>query len=111
MTDLLELVLAAHGGLEEWRKVKRIDARLTLGGYLFEIKQHPDGLRTALVQIDTQQPRTLIAPFPNRGMRGIFEQGKVFIQTDAGALASELESPRNAYEGHQRATPWNDLQY
>lgn len=111
MTELLDLALEAHGGLERWRKVKRITVRLTLAGYLFEIKQHPDGLRTALVQVDAQRPRTLITPFPTRGSRGLYEDGKVRIQTDAGSLVSELETPRTAYEGHQRATPWNDLQF
>lgn len=73
MTDLLELALEAHGGLENWKGVTRVDFRLTLGGHLFEIKQHPDGLRTALVKVDARRPRTLIVPFP--------EQGKVFLRS------------------------------
>jgi hypothetical protein len=108
---LLEFVLDSHGGLANWRRVKGVDLRLTLGGYLFEIKRHPDGLRTALVKIDARSPRTLIAPFPEKGNRGIYEGGKVRIQTDAGAVLEELTEPRSAYEGHERKTPWNDLQY
>jgi hypothetical protein len=111
MTDLLEMALAAHGGLENWKRVVGVDLRLTLGGYLFEIKQHPDGLRTALVKIDVRQPSTLIAPFPEKGKRGIYRGGEVWIQTDAGAVIEELPQPRLAYEGHERRTPWNDLQY
>jgi hypothetical protein len=84
---------------------------LTLGGYLFEIKQHPDGLRTALVKVDARRPRTLIVPFPEQGKRGIYQEGKVWVQTDAGAMVEELPAPRTAYEGHERHTPWNDLQY
>src|SRR5580693_7694123 len=38
-------------------------------------------------------------------------EGKVWVQTDAGALVEELPAPRAAYEGHERHTPWNDLQY
>jgi hypothetical protein len=38
--------------------VEGVELRLTLGGYLFEIKQHPDGLRTALVKVDAQRPMT-----------------------------------------------------
>ena len=83
----------------------------TLGGYLFEIKQHPNGLRTALVKVDARRPRTLIVPFPEQGKRGIYQEGKVWVQTDAGAMVEELPAPRAAYEGHERHTPWNDLQY
>src|ERR1700722_9177252 len=111
MSDLLELVFHAHGGLESWRSVTGIDVRLTLGGYLFEIKQHPDGLRTALVKVCAYRPRTLIVPFPEKGKRGIYQEGKVWIQADHGTIVEELPEPRRAYEGHERRTPWNDLQY
>jgi hypothetical protein len=50
-------------------------------------------------------------PFPEQGKRGIYQDGKVWVQTDAGAMVEELPAPRTAYEGHERSTPWNDLQY
>lgn len=111
MNDLLNLALDAHGGLENWKQVTGLDLRLTLGGALFEIKQHPDGLRSALVKVDSRRPGTLITPFPQKGKRGIFREGRVWIQTDAGAVVEGLPSPRTAYDGHERATPWNDLQF
>jgi hypothetical protein len=109
MTNLLDFVLDAHGGIENWKSVVGVDLRLTLGGLLFEIKQHPDGLRTALVKVDARRPRTLISPFPKKGKRGIYQDGKVWIQTDAGGMVEQLPTPRTAYEGHERRTPWNDL--
>ena len=102
MTDLLDFALEAHGGFDNWKCVTGVDLRLTLGGYLFEIKQHPDGLRTALVKVDARRPRTLIVPFPQQGKRGIYQEGKVWVQTDAGAMVEELPAPRTAYEGHER---------
>jgi hypothetical protein len=111
MSDLLDLVLHAHGGLDNWKSVTSVDVRMTLGGYLFEIKQHPDGLRSALVKVSTQRPRTLIVPFPEKGKRGIYQDGRAWIQTDPGEIVEELLEPRKAYVGHERRTPWNDLQY
>jgi hypothetical protein len=111
MTDLLDFALEVPGGLDNWKGVTGVDLRLTLGGYLFEIKQHPDGLRTGLVKIDARRPRTFIVPFPERGKRGIYQEGKVWVQTDAGAMVEELPAPRTACEGHPRSTPWNNLQY
>jgi hypothetical protein len=84
MTDLLDFALDAHGGRDNWKGVTGVDLRLTLGGYLFEIKQHPDGLRTVLVKVDARRPRTVIVPFPEQGRRGIYQEGKVWVQTDVG---------------------------
>ena len=59
MTDLLDFALEAHGGFDNWKGVTGVDLRLTLGGYLFEIEQHPYGLRTALIKVDARRSRTL----------------------------------------------------
>ena len=109
MTDLLDFALEAHGGFDNWKCVTGVDLRLTLGGYLFEIKQHPNGLRSALVKVDARRPRALIVPFPVQGKRGIYQEGKVWVQTDAGALVGELPAPRAAYEAlvHGRSPRWS----
>lgn len=111
MGELLEMALEAHGGLQSWQQVRRLDARVTLAGYLFELKQHPAGLRTVSVQVETHRPGMLICPFPVPGRRGLFQHDLVTIQTDAGALVAQLEHPRDSYDGHLRATPWSDLQF
>jgi hypothetical protein len=111
MSDLLEKVLNAHGGLENWRRVNSIDFQLTLRGAALELKKQPHGLRNALVKVDAKRPRTAIAPFPAPGSRGIFEDGKVRIETDAGVATSRLDEPRKSFEGYDRQSPWNDLQF
>ncbi len=37
MSDLLDLALKAHGGLDRWREVKSLDARVSLTGALFQL--------------------------------------------------------------------------
>jgi hypothetical protein len=111
MTDLLEKVLHAHGGLNNWRRVNTVDFRLTLRGSALEIKQQPHGLRDVLVKIDTRHPRTLITPFPAPGSRGIFEDGRVTIETDAGLKTSELAEPRKSFAGHDPQSPWTEQQF
>jgi hypothetical protein len=111
MSDLLDLVLEAHGGLDRWRKVDSVDVRLTLGGPFAAVKQHPDGIPDALVRIDVHRPKTLITPFPYRGRRGIFEPGRVRVQDTQGELISELISPRESFNGSDRLAPWTDLQF
>jgi hypothetical protein len=38
MTDLLETVIEAHGGLDRWRELDAISARLVHGGALWKVK-------------------------------------------------------------------------
>jgi hypothetical protein len=111
MTDLLEKVLDVHGGLENWRHVTTVDCRLTFRGAALAVKQQPHGLRDVLAKIDTRRQRTLITPFPAPGHRGIFGDGRVTIQTDAGVATSVLDEPRKSFEGHQRDTPWTAQQF
>lgn len=111
MTDLLEKVLHAHGGLENWLRVNTIDLRLTLRGGALALMQQPHGLRDVMVKIDTRRPRTLITPFPAPGSRGVVDNGRVTIETDAGMKTFELDEPRKSFEGHERQTPWNDSQF
>jgi hypothetical protein len=111
MTDLLEKVLAAHGGLDNWRRVNAIDFHLTLRGRALEVKKQPHGLRNVIVKIDARHPKTLIAPFPVPGSRGVFENGGVRIETDAGARTLELADPRPTFAGYQPHTPWNESQF
>jgi hypothetical protein len=110
MNDLLEKVLAAHGGLDNWRRVNTIDFRLTLRGRALEVKKQPNGLRNALVKIDARRPRTLITPFPVSGLRGVFDDGHVKIETSAGAQISGLDEPRKSFAGFQPQTPWSEEQ-
>ncbi len=56
MTDLLDFALEADGGFDNWKYVTGVDLRLTLRGYLFDIKQHPNGLRTALAEGSDDRP-------------------------------------------------------
>jgi hypothetical protein len=38
VSDLLELAMNTHGGLDRWRATKTLDPRTTLTGGLFRIK-------------------------------------------------------------------------
>jgi len=110
MTDLLEKVLDVHGGLDRWRRVNTVDFRMTFRGSALDVKQQPRGLRDVLVKVDTRRPRTLITPFPVPGRRGIFDDGRVMIETDAGVRTSELDEPRKSFEGHDTQSPWTESQ-
>lgn len=111
MKDLLEKVLEAHGGLDNWRRVNTVDFRLTLRGAALEVKQQPNGLRDVSVKVDARRPRTLITPFPVPGSRGVFDRASVTIESDAGVKSSEFAEARKEFDGHERQTPWTDKHF
>ncbi len=111
MTDLLDKVLDVHGGLENWRRVQTVDFRLTLRGAALAAKGKPEGLRNVQVKIDARRPRTLITPFPVPASRGLFQDGRVTIETDSGITAAQLDAPRGSFEGLGPQSPWTDLQF
>jgi hypothetical protein len=50
MTDLLETVIEAHGGLERWRQLDAVSARLVQGGALWTLKGQPGVLDDVFVR-------------------------------------------------------------
>jgi hypothetical protein len=63
MSDLLDLALDGHGGLDRWQALKNITATLTARGALFTAKGHPDGLSTAQATAEVTTPRLTFRPF------------------------------------------------
>lgn len=93
MNDLLNLAIKAHGGLERWRQVRSLQARVTLNGTLWRIKGRPNGLPGVLMRADTRQPALTITPFPSPGSVGHFAPDRVWIAGENNKLVSELNKP------------------
>jgi hypothetical protein len=108
LTDLLELALAAHGGLDRWREIERMTATLTLGGALFALKGRPEGLGGVVqASVATRSPRVTFVSFAGSAS-GAFEPDRVEL-TAADGEQTERESPRAAFSDHGLDTPWDDL--
>jgi hypothetical protein len=54
MNDLLNLAMKAHGGLERWKQVRNMQAKVTLNGTLWQIKGRPDGLSGVVMRLKEQ---------------------------------------------------------
>ena len=90
MSDLLDLVLAAHGGLERWREVRYLDVRLSASGGLFQIKGHPEGLHDVIMRIETQRPAVTFVPFGRPDYRMATS-----LQPACGSKIARVVSSRN----------------
>jgi hypothetical protein len=107
-TELLDLALFGHGGLDRWRAIHSITATISVTGALFVLKGRPDALEgTVEATADTSRPRVTFTPFPG-GEQGAFEAGRVAL-TRAGSEVKARSDPRAAFAHHELNTAWDDL--
>jgi hypothetical protein len=109
MTELLDLAVKAHGGLERWNKLKTIKVAASITGGIWWVKGKPDVLKNVVITAETRNERVTI-DFPGQAKRATFEPSRVWIEKADGTLIEARDNPENSFEGQQRETPWDDIQ-
>lgn len=111
-TGLLDEVLDAHGGLERWRAVERVSARVRTGGLLPRTRMPGNRLADYRVSVDLKSQRTVLDPFPGPDRVGVYEGGAVRIETADGEPLESRSDPREAFSGLsglRRNLRWDSL--
>jgi hypothetical protein len=102
---LLELAVAAAGGVERWQRVRELRATVSSGGLAYNGR-----LRGAShhlkISASPSELRTVVTPFPKPGYRGVFDRGGVQIETDDGRVVRRRDNPRELCVNHRI---WDDL--
>ena len=109
MNDLLARAVATHGGLEGFNRFKTVCAHLAIGGALWLLKGQAGALSKVQVTVELDQERVSFASFKLPSQRAVFTPQRVAVETNEGAVVAERASPRAAFAGHGRETPWDDL--
>jgi len=110
MSNLLETVIEAHGGLERWSQLETVSARLVQGGALWALKGQPGVLDDVFVTASLHEERVSHHPFGAPDRRSAFTPERVAIETDKGDLVEALDQPRASFAGHTLETQWTTLQ-
>ena len=108
MSELLDLAIAAHGGMERWRSLNTIAVRISVGGGLLAAKWKLHA-RRGEGRTECSKPRSVFSPYSGPGRRGVFEPNKVWIETEDGNLLQERKDPRAAFRGLRRTIYWDYL--
>jgi hypothetical protein len=108
MSDLLDLAVQAHGGLDRWRQIRSIRVIASITGAIWFVKGRGDVLKDVVLTADTNAER-LEVEFPGQNRRAIFEPARIVIEALDGMLITERDNPENSFVGHQRETPWDDV--
>src|SRR3712207_6651220 len=110
-TALLDLALAGHGGLERFARDEEIAVDMYGGGLVLLAKRFgwvPGDVR---VTIATDRQRTVVAPYPRRGRRGVFEGDSVRIESEDGAVLAERADPRPRLSSVRGLAYWDALDF
>ncbi|AYL94336.1 hypothetical protein [Mucilaginibacter celer] len=108
MNDLLTLAVAAHGGLDRWKKFKSVKVHASITGAIWHVKGRPDVLKDVIMTAETHKER-LIMDFPGKNKKTIFEAEKISVANGEGVVSKVFENPIMCFEGHLRDTPWEDV--
>ena len=109
MTELLNLAVKAHGGLERWNKVKSIKVAASITGAIWYVKGKGDFLKNVILTANTRQER-LTVDFPGQNKRTLFTPNRIVIETLDGTLLDARDNPEKSFQGQLRETPWDDIQ-
>jgi len=110
VSDLLDTVIEAYGGLKRWNRLETVSARLIQGGALWALKGQPGVLDDVVVTASLHQERASHRPFGAADRHSAFTPERVAIETDDGAVVEALDDPRASFAGHTQETPWSTLQ-
>jgi hypothetical protein len=112
LNELLAEVLEAHGGLERWRAAVAIDARIRSGGLLLATRLPGSRLSSYRLRVEVGEPLAVCHSFPREGQRGVFDHGRVRIETEGGDVVDSRDDPRAAFfglAGLRRNLRWDAL--
>ena len=109
-SNLTDLTIAAHGGLDRWNGYTSVTAALRNGGLLWALKGQDGVLAAPRVRVDLHRQFASHFPINGRGRRTALTPKHVAIETDSGEVLAERDDPRDSFAGHVLQTPWDELQ-
>jgi hypothetical protein len=107
MSDLLDLAVAAHGGLERWNALGTVTLELSIGGALWDMKGQAGLFANATYEADLHKQRATLGRFGSPGRRVRFMPDLLILEDDAGEVIDVRTNPRGAFAGHTNETQWD----
>jgi hypothetical protein len=109
-SDLVQLVIDAHGGQDRWQSISRFRAEGSIAGAIWSMKGQAGVLDAVVLEGETRDQRLKISPFPQRGRYLTWEPSRETIETDEGVILEERPNPADIFKGTTRAAPWDPMQ-
>jgi hypothetical protein len=109
VTDLLDLVVAAHGRRERRSHINVINSDMSITGGPWTRKGWPNVLSDVHVAAHAREQRISDYPFTVEGKRSRYTPDYAAIETLHRDIIKERRGPRCAFKGHTLEAAWDDL--
>jgi hypothetical protein len=108
VTDLLELAIDAHGGIDRWNQLTSVEGQFSIGGAIWGFKGVPDVFGDITVALDLQTERVTIAPVAGPDTHTVFADGHLELRS-AGGVVQTVDDPQAAMARQAYDAPWNAM--
>jgi len=109
MNELLARIFEAHGGLDRWNGLQRVDATIVTGGGFFALKGLSQDSEPRRMTVWLHEERSSVLPYGAPDQRTMFTPERIAIEKLDGSLVAERYAPKDSFAGHQMSTPWDEL--
>jgi hypothetical protein len=109
MNDLLDLAVAAHGGLDRWRSYSSVWLELSVSGALWDLKGQAGLFANATYEADIRRQRATLGRFRSPGRRIRFTPDQLLLESEESEVVAVRNNPRGAFAGHDNQTPWDQF--
>lgn len=110
MSDLLDMALEAHGGMDMWRQLTRITVHKTIGGTLWKLKRQDHNIADNILRVDPRRPHSVYSPTALPNLNLVFDGDRqVSVETYDGQVLEYRPAPRAAVQDMERDHPWDLL--
>ena len=109
MSSLLEVVIAAHGGMDRWREVRTVTTGVRSWGLTWARKGQQFLFSGVTAEAATTRQAVQVDPFTGEGRRGLYTPDRVRIESADGTILEDRQRPREAFTGHTLESPWDHL--
>jgi hypothetical protein len=107
---LLTDIINAHGGMEKWNSLEKVEATLVSGGGMFPLKGVPQDATPRRMTVWLHAQRSRVTPYGAADQFTNFTPERIAIEKLSGEVVAERHNPRDSFAGHQMHTPWDPLQ-
>src|ERR1700722_10353066 len=92
-SDLLQLVIEAHGGRDRWKSISRFRAETSITGAIWSMKGQAGVLDAVVLEGEARDQRLKISPFPKSDRYLTWEPSRETIETTEGVVLEERLDP------------------
>lgn len=109
MSDLLDIAIAAHGGLERWSQFRTLQAEMAIRGAIFVAKRIAGLQDDVTYEVQLHEERVTVDRFggPNRRLR--FLPNRLTLESFEGEIIEARDNPRDAFKDHNPDSSWDAL--